>query len=76
MEWQQQSLDLNIEHFWCVMVRQVRNRCPLPSCLKELLQVLMEKWLKIPLDEVRKLYDSIPKRIEAVQKAERGPTPY
>ena len=34
---------------------------PLPplSCLKELEQVLIEEWMKIPLDEVRKLYDFI-----------------
>ena len=33
----------------------------------------MEEWLKIPLDEVRKLHDSIP---AAVQKAVGGQTPY
>ena len=65
MEWPPQSQDLNIiEHLWCVLERKVRNRYPPPSCLKELEQVLTEKWLKIPLDEVMKLYDSIPRRIE------------
>ena len=51
------------------MERQVRNRYPTPSCLKELEQVLMEEWPTIPLAEVKKLYDSIRRRIEAVQKA-------
>ena len=41
-----------------------------------LYQVLIDEWLKIPLDSVRKLYDYIPRRIEAVLKAEGGPTPY
>ena len=31
----------------------------LPSCLNEIEQGLMEEWLKIALDEVRKLYDYI-----------------
>ena len=36
----------------------------------------MEEWQKIPLDEVRKLYDLISKRTEAVQKSGEGPAPY
>ena len=35
----------------------------------------MKEWLKIPLNEVNKLHDSIPRQIEAVQKAAGGPTP-
>ena len=67
MEWPLQSPNLNnIEHLWCGLERQVRNRYPPPSCLLELEQVSMEEWLEIPLDEVRKMHDSIPRRIEAV----------
>ena len=63
MEWLPQSPDLNImEHLWCVLQRQDRNRYPSPSCLEKLEQVLMEEWLEIPLDDVRMLYyDSIPR---------------
>ena len=43
---------------------------------KELEQVLMDEWRIIPADEVRKLHDSIPRRIEAVHKAGGGPTPH
>ena len=51
MEWPPQSLNLNIiEHLWCVLERQVRNRYPPQSCPKELEQVLMEEWLIIPLE--------------------------
>ena len=35
-----------------------------------------ERMLKIPSDEVRKLYDSIPRRIKAVEKAGRAQTLY
>ena len=75
IEWPQQSPDLNIiENMWCVLERQVRNCYPPLPCLKELEQVSMEKWLQIPLYEVRKLYDSFPIRIKAVQKVgERQP---
>ena len=65
-----EHLDLNIIwHLLCVLERQVRNRYPPSSCLKEPEQVLMEEWPKIPLGEVKKLYDSTPSRVEAVQKA-------
>jgi hypothetical protein len=77
MNWPPQSPDLNIiEHLWCTLEQQVRNRYPPPSCLDELEKVLMEEWLKIPIEQVKKLYDSIPRRIEAVLKAKGGPTPY
>ena len=36
----------------------------------------MEEWLEIPLDEVHKQYDFIPRGIEAVQKTGGGPIPY
>ena len=75
MEWPPQSPDFNIEYLWCVFDRQVRNSYLSPSCLKEPEQVLMEEWLKISVDEARKLYDSIPRRIEAVLKAGGGQTP-
>ena len=65
MEWPPQSPNLNIiEHLWCVFERKVINCYPPLSYLKEQEQVLMKEWLKIVLDEIRKLYDSIPRRIE------------
>ena len=50
MEWPPQFSDINIiEYLWCIFERQVRNRYPPLSCMKELEQVLMEEWLEIPL---------------------------
>ena len=67
MNWPPQSADFNIiEYLRCIIY-------PLP-CLKEQEQVVMKEWLQISLDEVGKLYDSIPRRIEAVHNARRGPT--
>ncbi|KAF2360301.1 hypothetical protein FHG87_008945 [Trinorchestia longiramus] len=34
------------------------------------------EWLAIPLETIHKLYESIPRRIEAVIAAKGGPTPY
>ena len=77
IEWPPQSADFNIiEHLWCILERQVGNSYTPSSCLKELDQVLMEESLKVSLDEVKKLHESIIRRIEAAQKAGGGPTPY
>ena len=60
MECLPQSPDINIiGHMWCILELKVRSRYPPPLCLKELEPV---EWLKIPLDEIRKLYDSIARR--------------
>jgi hypothetical protein len=54
----------------------LRNRFPPPSSLKQLEDVLQEEWYKIPLETVKKLYESIPRKIVAVLKAKDGPEPY
>jgi hypothetical protein len=54
----------------------MRTRFPLPASLKQLEDVLQEEWYKIPLETVQNLYESIPRRIAAVLKAEGGPAPY
>ena len=77
LAWPAQSPDLNIiEHLWSVLEIQVRHRFPPPSSLKELEGILTEEWLAIPLETIHKLYESIPRRIEAVIAAKGGPTPY
>jgi hypothetical protein len=44
--------------------------------LKQLEDILKEKWYKIPLQTVQNLYDPIPCRTAAVLKAKGYPTPY
>jgi hypothetical protein len=41
-----------------------------------LADILVEEWDKIPLETIQILYESIPRRIEVVLKANGGPTPY
>ena len=75
--WPPQSPDLNIiEHVWSILEIQVRSRFLPPSSLKELEGVLTEEWAKIPLETIHNLFESIPRRIEAVIAAKGGPTPY
>jgi hypothetical protein len=54
----------------------VRNRFPTPTSLKQLEDVLQEKWCKIPLETVQNFYESIPRRTAALIKAIGGSTPY
>jgi hypothetical protein len=75
--WSAQSPDLNIiEPLWSVLESEVRNRFPPPTSLKQLEDVLQDEWHKIPLQTVRNLYGSIPRRIAAILKAKGGPTQY
>ncbi|XP_073446393.1 uncharacterized protein [Dendrobates tinctorius] len=65
--WPTRAPDLNIiEHLWSILEIQVRRRFPPPSSLKELEGVLTEEWAIIPLEAIHTLYESIPRRIEAV----------
>jgi hypothetical protein len=52
------------------------NRFPLPSSLKQFKNVLQEEWYKILLETAQNLYESIPRRMAAILKAEGGPAPY
>ena len=75
--WPPQSPDLNIiEPLWSILEVQLRSRFPPPSSLKELEAVLTEEWAKIPLKTIENLYESIPRRINAVLASKGGPTPY
>lgn len=77
LDWPAQSPDLNIiEPLWSTLEARVRSVFPPPSSLKALEKVLIDEWYKIPIETIRKLYDSIPRRILAVLNANGGPTPY
>jgi hypothetical protein len=77
LPWPVHSPDLNTnEPLWSVSKTRVRNRFPPPASLKHIEDVLQEEWYKIPLQIVQNLYESIPRRTEAVLKAKGGPTQY
>ena len=77
LPWPAQSPDLNIiEPLWSILEARIRSVFPPPSSLKALEKLLIQEWYNIPLETIQKLYDSIPRRIQAVIKANGGPTPY
>ena len=76
-DWPAQSPDLNpIEDIWNILDKAIRARERLPTSLRQLMDALIEEWQKIPIDVVRKLYEGMPTRMQAVIAAEGSHTCY
>jgi hypothetical protein len=72
-----QSPDMNpIEHAWDHVDRQIRARYPRPANIEELWEALQEEWAKLDVEYIRKLYESMPRRVAAVVEAKGGHTKY
>jgi len=70
-----QHLPWPAQQMWSVLESRVRSRLH-PSSFKQLEDVLHEQRYNIPLQNVQNLYQSIPKRLQAVLHANGGPTPH
>ena len=56
--------------------RRVRSRQPAPQTLQELPQALEQEWGRIPQDRIRRLIESMPRRVRAVLQANGGHNRY
>src|SRR5690554_6549772 len=73
LPWPAQSADLiPIELVWNYLKVQFGAREKRPSSIHELWKVILEEWEKVPMDFVRKLIESMPRRVAAVMKAKQN----
>ena len=71
--WPARSPDLSpIEHVWDMLGRQIRA----PRNVADLEQQLRNAWQNVSQDDIRKLYHSLPRRIQACIAAKGGFTNY
>ena len=77
LPWPPTSLDLSpIEHVWDQLKQSFRKTEPLPRNTTELKDVLNYLWLTYPQSSIRKLIDSMPRRIMKCIRKTGGPTSY
>lgn len=75
LDWPSQSPDLNpIEHLWDYVARTVSSKKS--SNLNELFEKIQEIWQNIPQSVIDKLIESMPRRCQAVIKAQGFATRY
>jgi hypothetical protein len=56
--------------------RRVLSRQPAPQTLQELQQSLEQEWGRIPQDRIRRLIESMPRRVRAVLQVNGGHNRY
>lgn len=77
LQWPAQSPDLNpIEHLWGHLKRCLNAWPTQPTGILDLWERVEVEWEGIPLDVIKKLIDSMPRRVAAVLKAKGGMTKY
>ena len=77
LPWPSCSPDLNIiEHVWNDVEVRLRKRLVQPTNISSLKVAIEEEWYSTTLYYIRALYNSIPRRLEAVKKAKGGYTKY
>src|SRR5271156_2492402 len=75
--WPSSSPDLNpIENLWHILRSNIRKRKPLALTKKDLIVALQEEWLRLDMDIVNYLCDSMPRRLQAVIEAKGCSTKY
>ena len=73
--WPPMSPDLNpVEHIWPWVLRRLEGA--VLSCREQLWTSLQSEFAAVPVNYVKSLYDSLPRRMQAVIAAHGGPTRY
>lgn len=77
LEWPAQSPDINpIENVWMELKKAIGNRNPPPRTVSELEAAIEEEWQCMPVNVVKKLIESMPRRLSAVIRAKGFATKY
>ena len=77
VEWPSNSPDMNIiKHVWNDIEIRLRARTFQPRNFEELKAAVEEEWYATPLEYIKKLYYSIPRRLQALKKKKGGHTKY
>ena len=77
LEWPPQSPDLNIiENVWKVLKYHIKRRMNEIQNANDLKVIVSEIWSSLDLQYIKSLYDSLPKRINAVLRAKGYITKY
>lgn len=77
LDWPSSSPDMNImENLWAYLDNCIRAHPMNPSNSEELWKILQQEWYKISPKYIRKLYESLPERVEEVCKVKGGNTKY
>lgn len=75
--WPANSPDLNpLENLWHILRTNINKRKPKPMWKQDLIAVLTEEWKLIPKYKINALINSMPRRLQAVIRAEGGTTHY
>lgn len=76
LDWPGSSPDMNpIEHVWAYLSRKLGRR-PTPTNELQYWNMIQEEWAQVPVEYVRDLILSMPRRVRALAKAHGGFTAY
>ena len=77
MNWPARSPDLNaIEHALDILQRRISARDRQPRTVRELTNMLIDEWLRIPVADIRRLILSFPRRSQEVINVRGGHKSY